>query len=311
VLIVSPHANGKLVDRLIKVGLQRYGATSDTHEAIWAHGPFTPTRGGKWQNLTGNSTYDLAMPQNVVGGGAPMCDIIGHEFASVDQRTVDDSGCDPFVATEDFMVWQWVCFKGQHGQASGNTFARGRDGAGNGWSIVLRPSDPANSYRPLAGVVVTVGSIVGFTAVATEPLIAGTWNHLAMVVRQRSGVQATWIALYVNGREVAVTGLTGLTTLRSSTKKVTMGVPVGAAGGNNDLGRCAVAATGIISRPTDTDTDGTSFGRAQVLEIFNQTGDLFKRRTRRLWTVGAVAAGGPTFNAAWVRRQSYIIGGGI
>jgi hypothetical protein len=91
-----------------------------------------------------------------------------------------------------------------------NPLNRGRDGSGNGWSLLLG-SDNSSGNRYRAGVVKTDGGTVGYMTYSTNPMILNQWVQLTGI-----WISGNSINLYVNGvfnSSVSVLG----TVLRTST----------------------------------------------------------------------------------------------
>jgi hypothetical protein len=114
------------------------------------------------------------------------------------------------ISDYTFSVW----FKNDNYSEAKYTINRGRDGAGNGWSLTLYVNTTGIAS---AGAVPTIPSTVGIVANGVSTLALNTWYYITGVWTAGSSVK-----VYVNGTLEGTTNTAG-TSLRTSTNNWVLG----------------------------------------------------------------------------------------
>jgi hypothetical protein len=158
-----------------------------------------PGSGTTWADMSGNRNNGTL--------------INGPTFNSANGGSIFTDGTDDWISTPysgsaadsyTFSVW----FKNDNYSEGKYLLGRGRDGAGNGWSLQINIS---TSGIAAAGVVPTVPSTVGLGTIGTIVQSLNTWYYITGVWTAGSSIQC-----YVNGVLDGTTSTSG-TSLRTST----------------------------------------------------------------------------------------------
>jgi len=158
-----------------------------------------PGSGTVWSDLTGNSnngtltnspTFNSANGGSIFTGGTNQWVSSNYSGSAADSYTFS-----AWFNNDNYSEIKWV-------------LGRGRDGAGNGWSLQLNVTTAGIAQM---GVVYTVPSTVGTGANGTSTLALNTWYYITGVWSAGSVGR-----IYVNGILEGSLAITG-TSLRTST----------------------------------------------------------------------------------------------
>lgn len=153
-----------------------------------------------WNDISGNTgrnaTFVNSPTFNTGNGGS----IYTNGLDQYAQSSYTGSATDSYT----FSAW----FKNDNYSEPKYILGRGRDGAGNGWSLQLQVS---TGGIVTAGVVPTVPSTIGIVANGTSTLALNTWYYITAVWTAGQSIK-----VYVNGSLEGTTTLAG-TSLRTST----------------------------------------------------------------------------------------------
>jgi hypothetical protein len=164
-----------------------------------------PGSGTTWRDLSGNNNNGTLTN--------------GPTFSSANGGSIFTDGTDDFISTPysgsaadsyTFSVW----FNNDNYSETKYILNRGRDGAGNGWSLYLVITTDGIAQ---AGVVPTVPSVVGIGTTGTIIQSLNKWYYITGVWTAGSSIQC-----YVNG-VLDGTELTSSTSLRTSTNGWSIG----------------------------------------------------------------------------------------
>jgi hypothetical protein len=159
-----------------------------------------PTTGDTWSDISGNTGRNATLVNNPTfdpgNGGSIYTDGV-NQFAQTSY-----SG----IATDSYTFSAW--FKNDNYSEPKHILGRGRDGAGNGWSLQLQVS---TAGKAVAAVVPTVPSQAGIFVVGTSTLALNTWYYITAVWTAGQSIK-----VYVNGSLEGTTN-TASTSLRTST----------------------------------------------------------------------------------------------
>ena len=112
------------------------------------------------------------------------------------------------AATSNYTWGGWFQVARMDGTKEGNFFNRGRDGFGNGWSLLVG-TDANGFFR--VGSVTSLPGVVGNVFTTTIPAAPNTWYHMLGIHENGVG-----LSIYVNGVLIGFQSFTG-TNLRTST----------------------------------------------------------------------------------------------
>jgi len=158
-----------------------------------------PGSGTTWTDLSGNSNNGTL--------------INGPTFDSANGGSIFTDGTDDWISTSysgsaadsyTFSAW----FNNDNYSETKYILGRGRDGAGNGWSLQIQVS---GSGKASAAVVTALPSVVGITTTGTSTLLLNTWYYITGV-----WVAGSLVKIYVNAIFENSVNFTG-TSLRTST----------------------------------------------------------------------------------------------
>ncbi len=159
-----------------------------------------PGTGTTWTDLSGNNSTGTL--------------INGPTFNSANGGSIVTDGVNDYVTTtytglvsSNYTYSAW--FKNDNYSEEKYILQRGRDQAGNGWSLLLSITTAGLAG---AGVVPTIPTTIGIGCSSTTVIPLNTWYYLTGV-----WISSTSINIYVNGILEGTTLTTGRTTLRSST----------------------------------------------------------------------------------------------
>jgi hypothetical protein len=158
-----------------------------------------PGSGTTWSDLSGN---------NIIGTLTN-----GPTFNSANGGSIFTDGTDDWIpisytgsAADSYTFSAW--FNNDNYSETKFILGRGRDGAGNGWSLHLAITTTGTAQ---AGAVPTVPSVVGLGTAGTIVLALNTWYHITGVWTAGSSIRC-----YVNGVLDGTVSTSG-TSLRTST----------------------------------------------------------------------------------------------
>jgi hypothetical protein len=158
-----------------------------------------PGSGTTWSDVSGN---------NIIGTLTN-----GPTFNSANGGSIFTDGTDDWIpisytgsAADSYTFSAW--FNNDNYSETKFILGRGRDGAGNGWSLHLAITTTGTAQ---AGVVPTLPSTVGLGTIGTITLALNTWYHITGVWTAGSSIRC-----YVNGVLDGTVSTSG-TSLRTST----------------------------------------------------------------------------------------------
>jgi hypothetical protein len=158
-----------------------------------------PGSGTTWRDLSGN---------NIIGTLTN-----GPTFNSANGGSIFTDGTDDWIpisytgsAADSYTFSAW--FNNDNYSEAKYILGRGRDGAGNGWSLYLAVNTTGTA---IAGVVPTLPSTVGLGTIGTITLALNTWYCITGVWTAGSSIRC-----YVNGVLDGTVSTSG-TSLRTST----------------------------------------------------------------------------------------------
>lgn len=156
--------------------------------------------GPTWYDISGNTDRNATLTNNPTfntGNG-------GSIYTNGSNQHAETSYAGSATDSYTFSAW----FKNDNYSEPKYILGRGRDGAGNGWSLQLQVS---TGGIVTAGVVPTVPSTIGIVANGTSILALNTWYHVTGVWTAGQSIK-----VYVNGSLQGTTTTAG-TSLRTST----------------------------------------------------------------------------------------------
>jgi len=167
---------------------------------------------------------DAANTKSYVSGSTVWSDVSGNNrngtltngptFDSANGGSIFTDGTNDVIttaysgsATDNYTFSAW--FKNDNYSEDKYVLNRGRDGFGNGWSLLLAVNAAG---KATAGAVPTIPSVIGIGPSSTTTLALNTWYYITGV-----WIASTSINVYVNGILEGTTSATGRTSLRTST----------------------------------------------------------------------------------------------
>ena len=225
--------------------------------------------------LMGDATSDLAGSANFSTNSKENIQIVDGRAVKRFTGSSNDltNTTTNLINTSDFFHI-WALIKPGELTASRRVYSRGRDGFGNGWSVLMT----LNSTGSVSiDVVMTAVGTTAYYNGSTEKVVEGEWNFVGASILQKPSVEPSFTKVHVNGVSKRK-GLTGNRSLRTSTIEDEIGSYNGSYLDNTDM-----ALFGLRVVP-DTMTEAES--DAVMEDTYRETMAYVEAR-RKYWVVSA------------------------